>query len=132
MYRWRPTPPGPFVAPQDTNNQDPNVINCYFIEDLNPDNCAVAYAGFGSNRMVVTKSATATTLAHEFGHCLGLGHPEEENPRPREIGMRLMTSGEDNRGEPYLVANQANPARAGAGADETANARTQAATRLGP
>ena len=132
MYRWRPTPPGPFVAPQDTNNQDPNVINCYFIEDLNPDNCAVAYAGFGSNRMVVTKSATATTLAHEFGHCLGLGHPEEENPKPREIGKRLMTSGENNRGEPYLVANQANPARAGAGADETANARTQAATRLGP
>jgi RHS repeat-associated protein len=132
MYRWRPTPPGPFVAPQDTNTQDPNVINCYFIEDLNPDNCAVAYGGLNSNRMVVTKSATATTLAHEFGHCLGLGHPEEENPKPRETGKRLMTSGEGNRGEPYLVANQANPARAGTGADETANARTQAATRLGP
>jgi RHS repeat-associated protein len=132
MYRWRPTPPGPFVAPQDTNNQDPNVINCYFIDDLNPDNCAVAYAGLSSNRMVVTKSATATTLAHEFGHCLGLGHPGEENPKPRELGERLMTSGETNRSEPYLVSNQSNPARAGNGADETASARTQAATRLGP
>ncbi len=132
MFRWRPTPPGPFAVPQDTNNQDPNVINCYFVEDFNPDTCAVAYAGLGSNHMVVAKVATATTLAHEFGHCLGLGHPGEESPKPRELGKRLMTSGETNRGEPYLVANQANPVRPGAGADETANARTQAATHPGP
>ena len=132
MFRWRPTPPGPFLAPQDTNNQDPVVINLYFVDDLNPNNCAVAYAGTPSNFMVITKNAGPTTLAHELGHCLGLGHPENEIPNPRELGKRLMRSGETNRGEPYLVANQANPARAGAGADETANARTRAARTPGP
>jgi hypothetical protein len=106
------------------------VIHVYFVEDLNPSGCAVAWAA--GNRAVVTRARGGTTLAHELGHCLGLHHPEEENPKPRETPKRLMTTGEGNRGEPYLIASQAAPARAGTGADEIASARHQALSWPGP
>ncbi len=129
MFQWRPTPPGPFPAGMDHNTQDPNVIHLYFVEDLEPSDCAVAYAGMPSNYMVVTRSRGPTTLAHELGHCLNLPHPASE---VSDSDKRLMTTGEHNRGEPFLIANQASPARPGAGADETNSARLRAIGHLGP
>lgn len=134
MFRWRPTALAPFPQGTNHNTVDCNAVHVYFVDDFDPANCVVAYAGSPSNYIVITKSRSITTLAHELGHCFGLDHPEDEaknhkTPIPPNLGQRLMHTPALARGEPFLISNQ-ETSRPFPGGDETLNARAQATTLI--
>ena len=150
MFRWRPSPPGPWPAAAHRNHhtQDPSAIHVYFINDLDqPQDGTKTLAfvpGLGVNAVVMPKSlADADDFAHELGHVLRLPHPDKTLPAPPEADKRVMFSQSANSpGERFLIANH-EPAREGPGrltpgmpgyesTDETRHARLAATSRMGP
>jgi RHS repeat-associated protein len=146
MFRWRSAADGgPFAgvdpaigALRDHNNQDPNVIHVYWIDDFDPPTQpggtfrVLAFADTPGNYLVLTRSSSADDMAHELGHNLSLRHPDQHPPgvpAPDKVTERLMYSqSAESRGQRHRIANN-EPAR---GVDETRAARLQANLRTGP
>jgi RHS repeat-associated protein len=143
MFRWRPpAPQGPGSWPdgagQDHNTLDTPAIHVYFVNDFDPltrtenGNVIQALAFASGNHVVMSKSASGDSLAHEIGHCLGLPHPDQTPPAPAEADKRVMFSQSGaTPGDRFLIANQ-EPGRVPPSGDETAHSRSVAARRIGP
>jgi hypothetical protein len=137
MFAWVPAGTAPFPAGRDHTTDDAAVIHVWWIDGFeNPQQpgqttLVGAFANRGGNYLVLPRTATTTTFAHEIGHNLGLRHPDQAAPAPSKADIRVMFSVSDPSHD--FVANQ-EPARAAApgGNDETVTARARAATLAGP
>jgi hypothetical protein len=138
MFAWVPAGAAPFVAPADHNTTDAVAIHVWWIDDFeNPQQPGadggrvLAFATRPGNYLVLPRTSTPTTFAHEIGHNLDLRHPDKTAPAPSEATIRVMFS-EAGPSRDFIANDEPARAAAAGGHDETATARARAATLTGP